>query len=353
MRSLYDISWQVDEPTYRADSALSQSAIAKYKREGFTGLPHLFDKISTPSLTFGSAVDCLITDSEEEFHKRFYITDVKTTESGEIICNNLINYCKENSKPIPQSLTMYPEDILNKIAKESGFWQADKWDKIRAKKALEIENIEEFYNDIYNSEEKQIISNETYRQVLKSVVILKTSDATKFWFAPNNPFNTSFERFYQLKFKTTLYDVPLRGMLDLVCVNHKTKMIHPVDLKTSSHTEWDFGKSFLEWDYYIQAIIYTALLEDALSKDPYYKDFKVDNYRFIVVNRNTLTPLVWEFEDSHKREDLFYGRNNQIKLRNPFTLAQELYYYLTHQCSVPTTINQTEKNSLTKILKEL
>ena len=42
--SLFDISWQVDELTYRTDNALSYSTIARVHREGFEGLPKLFDK---------------------------------------------------------------------------------------------------------------------------------------------------------------------------------------------------------------------------------------------------------------------------------------------------------------------
>lgn len=49
-KSLRDISWQVDEPTYRADPALSYSTLARYEREGFNNLDKLFDRIETPSL---------------------------------------------------------------------------------------------------------------------------------------------------------------------------------------------------------------------------------------------------------------------------------------------------------------
>ena len=61
IKKLYEISWDVDEPTYRADEALSYSTIAKFAREGFNKLNTLFDKLDTPSLVFGSAVDALIT----------------------------------------------------------------------------------------------------------------------------------------------------------------------------------------------------------------------------------------------------------------------------------------------------
>lgn len=78
-KRLYDISWQVDEPVYRQDKALSYSTIAKFTREGFNNLTHLFDKVETPSLTFGSAVDAIITGGKEEFDKNFIVADFPET----------------------------------------------------------------------------------------------------------------------------------------------------------------------------------------------------------------------------------------------------------------------------------
>ena len=72
-KSLYDISWQVSEEEYRADSAYSYSTIARFNREGFDNLDKLFDKLETPSLLFGSMVDTLLTDGQEEFDRKFIV----------------------------------------------------------------------------------------------------------------------------------------------------------------------------------------------------------------------------------------------------------------------------------------
>ena len=53
MKSLKDVSWLVSEDTYRQDSALSYSTLAKYERGGFNSLSTLFDKVESPSLLFG------------------------------------------------------------------------------------------------------------------------------------------------------------------------------------------------------------------------------------------------------------------------------------------------------------
>ena len=84
-------------------------------------------------------------------------------------------------------------------------------------------------------------------------------------------------------------------MADLIVVDTEDKMIFPCDLKTSGHSEWNFQDSFVKWSYFIQARLYWRIIKDNLMRDNYFKDFELMDYRFIVVNKNTLTPLVWEF----------------------------------------------------------
>ena len=78
-KSLRSISWDVSEETYRADPALSYSTLARYEREGFNNIDKLFDKIETPSLVFGSAVDAIITGGQEEFNERFMVAEFPST----------------------------------------------------------------------------------------------------------------------------------------------------------------------------------------------------------------------------------------------------------------------------------
>ena len=63
-KSLKDISWLVSEETYREDSALSYSTLATYERGGFNCILSLSEKKESPALTFGSAVDAIITGRE-------------------------------------------------------------------------------------------------------------------------------------------------------------------------------------------------------------------------------------------------------------------------------------------------
>lgn len=340
MKSLYDISWQVDEPTYRADPALSYSTLAKYEREGFNNLDKLFDRIDTPSLTFGSAVDSIITGSQEEFDERFIVADFPSTPDTIIkIVNDVFREFCDTYK----DLDSIPDVEI--IHRASSFNYQPNWKPETRAKVIK-EKGADYYNLLFIADGKTVLNTQTYQDVCNAVRALKESTATKFYFAPNNPFEPNIERFYQLKFKGEFEGVKYRNMADLIIVNHKEKWVKPVDLKTSSHTEWDFYKSFVDWRYDIQARLYWAIIRQNMNKDEYFRSFKLLDYEFIVVNRKTLTPLVWECSFTQSTGTLTFGKNRQIEMRSPFEIGRELTYYLSSRPRVPINIEEYNLNNL-------
>lgn len=347
MKSLYDISWQVDEPTYRADPALSYSTLAKYEREGFNNLDKLFDRIDTPSLTFGSAVDSIITGSQEEFDERFIVADFPSTPDTIIkIVNDVFREFCDTYK----DLDSIPDVEI--IHRASSFNYQPNWKPETRAKVIK-EKGADYYNLLFIADGKTVLNTQTYQDVCNAVRALKESTATKFYFAPNNPFEPNIERFYQLKFKGEFEGVKYRNMADLIIVNHKEKWVKPVDLKTSSHTEWDFYKSFVEWQYQIQARLYWAIIRQNMDKDEYFRSFKLLDYEFIVVNRKTLTPLVWECPFTQSTGTLTFGKNRQIEMRSPFEIGRELTYYLSSRPRVPINIEEYNPNNLKTWLNTL
>lgn len=347
-KNLYDISWQVSEKEYRQDHALSYSTLARYEREGFNNLDKLFTKIESPSLTFGSCVDTLITGSEEEFDKLFLVAELDNNLSDTLI--TIIKKLFDDFKDAYHSLKDIPEEaILSSI--EEIQWNNHWLPKTRVKKIKE--DCAGYYSLLYIANGKTIISTKLYNEVIRTVDSLKTSNATKFYFEPNNMFNNNIERFYQLKFKATFNNVDYRCMMDEIIVIHDKKLVVPIDLKTSSHTEWDFAQSFIQWNYMIQGRLYFRILEDNLKRDDYFKDFTIAPYKFIVANRYTLTPLVWNFEDTKEYGTLNYGKDFQYTCRDPFIIGEELQEYLKNKPKVPNGINVDKPNSLKEWLNKL
>ena len=341
-KSLRDISWQVDEPTYRADPALSYSTLARYEREGFNNLDKLFDRIDTPSLVFGSCVDTLITGNEEEFNQLFMVAELDSSLSDTLV--TIVKKLFNDFKDKYHALKDIPDDDII-ISIEDIQWNNHWLPKTRAKKIKE--DCAGYYGLLYLAGEKKIISTQTYNDVQNTVDKLKTSDATKFYFEPDNMFDDSIQRFYQLKFKATFNGIDYRCMADEIIVFHDKKLVVPVDLKTSSKTEWDFYKSFfIDWRYDIQGRLYWRIIRDNMNRDPYFKDFKLAPFKFIVANKRTLTPLVWNFKSTEAKGDLTFGKNGQIILRDPFTIGEELSHYLKDKPTIPDGISKVSPNQL-------
>lgn len=337
VKELSDISWNVPESVYRADSALSQSTLGTYEREGFNNLKHLFDKKESSSLTFGSCVDSILTGGIDEFNERFKVIDTNLKPEVMATCKTLAErYAYEDFNQIPV-------EIVSFVAKECGFWPADKWsDEARYKGLLKAGNVTEYYADA-RQVDKVIISSEMYNDVLACVNALRTNTSTAGLFADNDELSP-IRRYYQLKFKGIHNNVRYRGMLDLVIVDYEDKIVYPYDLKTSSSPEWDFEHSFLKWGYSIQARLYWRLLKANMMNDFYFKDFKLADYKFIVVNKATLTPLVWEFPLTQAMGTLIDEEGNEY--RDPFVIGEELQGYLNLCPKVPNGITVDGVNTI-------
>lgn len=339
MKSLKDISLQISEEEYRKDHALSYSTIAKYEREGFSNLSKLFDKVESPSLTFGSVVDTLITGTEEDFNNLFIVTQIDNPLSDTliIITKRLFTVFKDTYNKLTDIPNGYLLDAIEDIQWNNHWLPVTRVKKIK-------EDCAGYYSLLYIANGRSIISSVVYNDALKTVDKLKSADSTRYYFEPNNVFDNSIERLYQLKFKSTFNNIEYRCMADEIICLHKQKILIPVDLKTSSKPEWEFYKSFLDWSYSIQSRLYWRIIRDNMNKDPYFKDFELANYKFIVINRKTLTPLVWEFENTKTEGDI--NLNNGTILRDPFTIGEELYHYLNDKPTVPDNIHINKPNKI-------
>ena len=89
-----------------------------------------------------------------------------------------------------------------------------------------------------------------------------------------------------------------------------------------------------------------------MDKDEFYKDYTLSDYRFIVVNKRTVTPLVWIFYATQLNGTLIYGKDKQIELQDPFELGKELSFYLSSRPSVPTGIEPSGENDIIEWLNK-
>ena len=349
MKKLSDIALNITEEEYRADPALSYSTLSRFDREGFANIDKLFDKQETPSLLLGSIVDTIITDGEDEFNNRFIVAEYPSIPDSIIqIIKELFNTYKDTCS----NINLISNDAIISIAAQYNYqnnWKPETRAKVIKEKGFE------YYNLLFISQDKTLVSQDMYNDALRMVDALRTSEATKWYFADNNPFEPEIERYYQLKFKATLHNVDYRIMADLIICNHKNKELILCDLKTSGHEEYSFASSFLTWNYSYQARLYARVIAENIKNDPYFKDFKLSNYRFIVVNKTNLTPLVWEFPYTFTTGDIrLETKNGYIKiLKDPEYIGKELSYYLSTGQKVPIGINEVGTNNIVEWINKL
>ena len=278
-KSLKDISWLVDEQTYRNDNALSYSKLSQFLKSGAKALISN-EKIDTPALRSGSLVDCLLT-APEEFDDRFYVAD--------------IDKFSDTIRKIVESLNYNEEEFLGEISDEvlllaldEENYQSNWKSETRIKKLIELGS--DYYTVLKYATGKIVISPQEFSEAQQAVQTLRTHAWTYQIFECNE----DEEIFYQLKFKTKIDDIPFRFMMDICKVNHKKRTILPIDLKTSGKSSELFEKSFLDWAYWIQGGSYSAGLNKIISEDDYFKNFEILPFQFLVINKNDLCPLIWE-----------------------------------------------------------
>ena len=75
---------------------------------------------------------------------------------------------------------------------------------------------------------------------------------------------------------------------------------------------------------------------------------KLLNYKIvqdiIVINKKTLTPLVWVFDNTQTKGDIIL--KDGTVLRDPFTIGEELNNYLVNKSIVPNGIDLIKPNKL-------
>lgn len=346
MKSLKDIALPITEAEYRIDGAMHYSTLASYERGGFHCLDTLFDRKETPSLLFGSMVDTLMTDGQEAFDKQYFVSEFpEISDQIANVVKGLFNIYKENCPSLDKVPDAAILGALDAIDYGKSWYAATRLKKVR-------EPGTPYYEQMYLAGDRAVVSNEMYADACNCVEALRTSKATAQLFAPNNPFD-DIERVYQPIFRSTFEGIDYSVMLDLVYIDHAKKIIIPCDLKTSSHYEDEFYKSFIDWSYHIQARLYYRVLEDNLKRDEYFKDFTILNWHFIVVNKKSLVPLVWEYPDTKEYGILRYGKHKQIECRDPFEISKELSRYLNVRPSVSTGVSIDKPNNLNSFLNNL
>jgi hypothetical protein len=274
---------------------------------------------SAEHFLIGSAVDCLLTSTKEEYDNTYYVSEVENTPSEAlvgiltIVHGRLLEDYAEHlevvqgsSTPLP--VTPFPEyagDLITWAAYivdacEFMGWQS-RWGA-EAKVKNIVENTSEYFKDLCKAFGKKVISKKQSETINSIVHSLTTHPRTAGLFDRETlqDFST-IEVYYQFPIYFEYRGVKCKALLDIVFVERSEEgeviSVTPVDLKTMNGNTYHFPNSIRQRRYDIQGAWYSLALMDhfALWNTP----GKLKPFQFVVESTSFQgKPLVFIMDES-------------------------------------------------------
>jgi len=239
---------------------------------------------SEQHFVFGSLVDMMLTESKEDFDKKYAVIPDDTGVSETIakivkaIYDSAVDEDKlydADIKYTPTNLEDYPEQILKHCNYE--LYQSRWKDETRINKI--IEQGSKYFDILKKCGTKTIITESEYAKAVNCVMALRSDKHTsKYCQKKSDDLNIEIIDKHVIVFEHD--GLEFKGELDRVIVNHQEKTITPIDFKTTSKSVLNFENSFWHFRYDFQAAVYTLGLTKDKSYDDRLKRYYHEGYSF-------------------------------------------------------------------------
>ena len=227
---------------------------------------------SEQHFVFGSLVDMMLTESKEDFDKKYAVIPDDTGVS-ETIAKIVKGVYDDMYEKTPTALEDYPEEILQHCNYE--LYQSRWKDETRFKKI--VEQGSKYFDILKKCGTKTIITESEYAKAVNCVMALRSDKHTsKYCQKKSNDPNIEIIDKHVIVFDYR--GLEFKGELDRVIVDHKNKTIIPIDFKTTSKSVLNFENSFWHFRYDFQAAVYTLGL--SLDKSDRLKSYYHEGYSF-------------------------------------------------------------------------
>jgi hypothetical protein len=292
------------EKEYRAHPAINFSSLSDldtspglYLRNRSKKSKHDGDKIY---FHIGSALDCLITDSEEEFNKQFVIGTVDAPSGM------MLNFCDTYIHSKIDGLS--DQDAQHQAYQKSGYRisKARVWEECN--KGIGIQYI----NEKLEAYPATYLSREDGNLVKRMYESINSNPKVVYYFRDKNI--KGIERKFQFPILFNACGAEAKALLDLLFIDHNEKKVYPIDLKTTGKRVEEFNKSFVSFKYYLQAAYYSEAVRQWMQTQTMigvhdYSDYTIENFQFVVVSKKGYgIPLIFKTTD----HDLHCGRHGGV-----------------------------------------
>ena len=229
------------------------------------------EKTTDESLLFGNVVDHHLSE-DSPVEDSYYIMDAPTISEKMV---KIIDHVFEEMDGWKDNLEDCEEAILRACKYEN--YQSRWKDETRINDV--IKQGSDYFKSLLASSGKTIISQELYTRSVNSKDAVLNDLYTGSYFKPNE--NQQLLKKVVIEFE--YLSVELKCELDFVFIDHATKEITPLDLKTMSRPVYTFVyNNFWPYRYDFQAAVYSFACEFKF-KELIDKGYKVMPFTFLVV----------------------------------------------------------------------
>lgn len=345
-----DHNLSMTEGNYRDLDIPSYSMLSSISKQGLDvvgGVKQSFN------LKFGSLVDCMCFEPErvdELFHKG--VASKPPTTNVKVIVDALLSSISEvrknkESGPFVRkttkkslSLSAYGQQILLG-AKSLGVYKSYNDAKIVS---TVVAAGSAYFQDKMKSQGKNMIKPDMWDHAAVTANTLMTHPYTAKYFAKGLK---DVQIFYQYKFDTKVNGRRVKGMLDCLVVNHKHKLILPIDLKTGESPCKEFPILYTMHRYYIQGALYREALMTIVDNDFELSGYSVKEFEFVYISKlNPNRPMRFLVsEDMHQLALNGFTDRHGVAYEGVYELI-ESYYYSKENDNADYTQEQIDNDGL-------
>lgn len=309
--------------SYREMQGLNQSSLKKIliSPQEYLKAINKQDEEATPEhFLFGTVVDIMLTGSKDEFDEKFVkIPDeTKCSDAVKAIIDEVSLRCPTGTGLEQCRNTIL--DFCNNNNYQSNWKDDTRIDKI-------IKEGSEYFDLLKSIAGKTPITESEYAKAVNAVMALKADKYTQMYTKKQKDVE------YWDKFIVCFgYEgEEIKGELDRVAINHKTKTITPIDFKTTGKSILGFNYDFWQFRYDFQAAVYTYGLQrhsDVINL--LAKGYKLNNFLYIVVEKSLIhNPMIFEVHKAITKIGWEGGKLSNGRNLDGFVQAVQRYQFAT------------------------
>lgn len=248
---------------------------------------NMYEESNNDSFRFGTLVDIMLTEPNTDINTLFVIQpDIVIPDSVRPILDEAVK--RKHSGD--DTLLEIADNIV--IDGKTGYCTKMKNETRLAR--IKVNRWEEYINFKIASEGKTIITQDEYNKALMCKMSVKSNEYLAKYFTSQK----DIEIIYKCVIQNTVKDIDFKYELDMVVINHISKTIYPIDIKTIGTSVYQFPSNFWKYRYDFQGAIYYNACYDKF-KDLVEKGYSINNFRYIVCEKNSINkPMLYQMSDN-------------------------------------------------------